>query len=98
MRRIALLSGLVVSVGACTSPLSPGPTTDEFAALVPGQTIRKVRCDFIEEEGSEWSCRYERRSSDGRWRGETAVVAIDGGEWIRIDGPVSPADGLPRPA
>lgn len=98
MRRIVLTLGLAAFAGACAGNLPPGPTTDEFAALVPGQTVRKVKCDFIVEEGSEWSCRYERRSPDGRWRGETTVVAIDGGEWILIDGPVSPADGLRRPA
>lgn len=89
MRRA--LIGVALSLGACVSTMEPeGPTRNELARLVRppgGQTpaLRKVRCDFIAEEGSEWSCRYEERAGTGSWVGLSAMLARDGGRWVLID-------------
>ena len=84
--------GASLVLAACVSTMEPeGPTRNELARLITpsgGLTpaLRTVQCDFIAEEGSEWSCRYEERSMNGNWVGLSAMVARDGGRWVLIDG------------
>lgn len=95
--RIAVMIALSAALGACASIPSepPGPNSGEMSALVadaasPAPVVRDVRCDFIADEGSEWTCVFEQQAGDGRWVRRETAVARDGGQWILIDG-VTPA-------
>ena len=85
MRRPALAIILTVLSG-CATTAPDGPTAAEFSALMPDHAVRAVRCTCCAEEGSEWGCRYLRRTPDGGWERRDAVVARDGETWILIDG------------
>ena len=82
----------LVALGACASASveRPGPTESEFTAMLAQRRsvppmIRALSCDFIEEEGSEWSCRWEERASNGVWVKQANFIAIDGNGWLPID-------------
>jgi hypothetical protein len=81
-----LLIGVVALLGACATSGPAGPTTLQFSALIPDHVIRQVECEFVAEEGSEWTCGYQRWTAEGRWETRDAVVAKDGGRWVLIDG------------
>lgn len=86
MRPTHLTIGLFALLGACATSAPPGPTTPEFSALIPGHVVRHLDCAFVVEEGSEWTCRYQRSTAEGRWETRDAVVAKDGDRWVLIDG------------
>tara|TARA_R110000764_G_scaffold28253_3_gene66456 strand:- start:293 stop:619 length:327 start_codon:yes stop_codon:yes gene_type:complete len=98
----ALLSVLAVLLAGCATvvadePAGPGPA--ELAALlsvgrVETPQLRRVRCDFIPEEGSEWACRYEERSGGGFWVGLSTFVAQDRRRWVLIDVPCTADQAL----
>ncbi|NBW07921.1 MAG: hypothetical protein EBR82_07835 [Caulobacteraceae bacterium] len=86
------LAIILLALGACASAPSapPGPTQSEFAAMLARKRpqppeIRALRCDFIEEEGSEWACDYEERASTGAWVQLATYIAIDSEGWRPID-------------
>ena len=60
------------------------------ALLEPDYVVGTVDCQFIEQEGSEWRCRYKQRAADGRWIWRETVVTRDRGRWVLIDGVVVP--------
>ncbi|MFC5345782.1 hypothetical protein ACETK8_01935 [Brevundimonas staleyi] len=99
MVRAAAIGALSI-VAACASIGDPnGPTEQELARLIAPSgdltpSIRAMRCDFISEEGSEWSCRYEARATSGVWVGLSAMVALDGDDWVLIDGICTPDEAL----
>ena len=98
MRRTAapvLLLGVAMAA-ACASRAPAGPDAATLTGLIAGARpgaapqIRAVNCDFIEEEGSEWACRYRERAADGRWVALETWVAMDGAGWTLIDTPADP--------
>jgi hypothetical protein len=95
MRR-ALMAAVLLLTGCATVPGSgpAGPDAMALAALlaidrVEAPQLRRVHCDFIAEEGSEWACRYEERSRHGFWVGLSTMVARAGTGWELIDRPCS---------
>lgn len=87
MKAAAPVIGLAaVAVAACATAAPPGPTRTEVSALIPDHVVRHVDCAFVAEEGSEWTCRYQRWTAEGRWETRDAVVARDGNRWVLIDG------------
>lgn len=69
-----------------------GPTEEEFnAALVANCSdhsarAKAVRCKGIEEEPTEFECRYKLPKVGGGWKKYVAYVAIDGANWVWLDG------------
>lgn len=98
--RSAAVIGAVLAVAACASVSDPnGPTAADLTRLVAadgGSTypVRAVHCDFVAEEGSEWSCRYEARATSGAWVGLSAMVALDAEGWVLIDRVCTPDEAL----
>ena len=94
---------LAAGLGACATSAPPGPSGAELSALIAGSgrasapTLRAVRCEFIEEEGSEWRCRYQERASNGRWVPLETYVAVSRDGWILIDGVADPDASSPDP-
>ncbi|MDP3802885.1 hypothetical protein [Brevundimonas sp.] len=87
MKLTGLLIGLAAgTAAACATPAPPGPTRMEFSALIPDHLVREADCAFVAEEGSEWTCRYQRWTAEGRWETRDAVVARDGDRWVLVDG------------
>ena len=86
MRRVVAVTGIAAVLASCATAMPMGPTTGEFSALVPDHVVRQVDCAFIAEEGSEWICRYQRWTAQGRWEPREAVLARDGARWVLIDG------------
>jgi len=84
--RVLALTGIAAFLAGCATVAPTGPNTREFSALVPDHVVRQVDCVFIAEEGSEWTCRYQRWTAEGRWEPREAIVARDGGRWVLIDG------------
>jgi hypothetical protein len=81
-----LTAGLALLGAACVMSGPLGPGASEFSSLIPNHVVRRLDCAFIAEEGSEWSCRYQRSTAEGRWETRDAVVARDGDRWVLIDG------------
>jgi len=83
---------LVLLTGACAA--SPTPTRDELAQslrafdgpTVAPTDITHIACLEIEEEPTEFACRWRQR--DGReWKGWQSVFALSGDGWQLIDTP-----------
>jgi len=45
-----------------------------------------VKCKAIEEEPTEFMCRYKLPEVGGGWKKYVAHVAIDGAKWVWLDG------------
>jgi len=55
--------------------------------------LRAIQCkDFGLEEPTEFDCIYEQKDRRGAWYAWDVIVAIDGNQWILLDGP-SPTSG-----
>lgn len=99
MRGLVLATLLLAGCAtlAADEPADPGPV-DLAALLAVGRAespqLRRVHCNVIPEEGSEWTCRYEERSRRGLWVGLSTVVAQDRGGWVLIDVPCTADQAL----
>jgi hypothetical protein len=97
MRGVVLMLMLAMAGCATVAPVEiAGPDTAVLTALLAGDRVetpqlRRVRCDFIPEEGSEWVCHYDERARSGAWVGLSTLVARAGTGWVLIDRPC-PAD------
>ena len=86
------LAAVIVLVTGCATAHAAGPTPAEFNNLLAAQCedhsarAKNVRCKGFEEEPTEFACRYDLPEANGSWKRHDAVVAIDGANWIWIDG------------
>jgi hypothetical protein len=77
---------------SCATVQAAGPTANEFEALHAAQCedhaarARNAHCKAIEEEPTEFKCRYELPETDGSWKSYEAIVALDGANWVWLDG------------
>ncbi len=73
---------------------SLGPSRAEFARALRVHTgkpvssadIRKLSCEFFEEEPSEAACKWQQRRGR-KWVRFSTYVAVDGDGWHLIDQP-----------
>jgi hypothetical protein len=81
---------LVLFAGACASPV--GPDRQDLASLLQtsSRDINALRCYEIPEEQTEFRCLYERRDVAGGWTSQEVMIALDGSNWVVIDGPGAP--------
>ena len=95
MIRSSVTVGLLLLAG-CATPGPSGPDKRAMKALImsehPGSLprIKRLRCAFIAEEGSEWRCRYQQWTRQDGWVPLEAYVARNGDSWVAIDGIVDP--------
>ena len=100
MRELVPVLALVLAGCATVAPVGPaGPGSQALTDLLAADRaeapqLRRVQCDFIAAEGSEWVCRYEERSREGFWVGLSTVVARAGTGWDLIDRPCSADEAL----
>lgn len=91
MKRLVLLAALL----APSAALADAPSTRQLAHAISTFTghpvrardLRRVHCEDIEEEPTEFACRYEQRDTRGRWRRWSTYLAISGAGWQLIDEP-----------
>lgn len=75
-----------------TAATLPGPTKAEFTAAVqamvpePGLKIRRLKCQPIAEEPSEYACNFDKRVGQA-WQKWSTFVATDRNGWHLIDAP-----------
>ena len=84
------LMPFALAAGCATAAQAVGPSLDEFTrmtrAYCPQQQveIRKLACEGYEEEPTEFTCRYQAKTSGGAWTDHADTVAIDGAAWILL--------------
>ena len=84
--------GVLLGLTGCATAYAAGPNSAEFDGLHAAQCedhaarTRNVHCRAIEEEPTEFACRYELPEIGGGWKQHEAIVAIDGDHWIWLDG------------
>jgi hypothetical protein len=73
----------------------PLPTRSDFASVYTAQcaakhlnatAVRHVICARIDEEPTEFVCRYEIPSVGHKWQRAKAYIAQDGEKWVWLDG------------
>jgi hypothetical protein len=81
-----------VGSSGCATAQVVGPNALEFSALHAAQCedhaaqAKLLRCSDIEEEPTEYSCRYKLPEASGGWKTYQAIVARDGNQWVWLDG------------
>lgn len=91
MKGLALVVPLLV--GACVA--TPTPTRNELAQTlrafdgpaVASEDLTHIACQSIEEEPTEFACRWRQREGR-RWRDWESYLALAGDGWIMIDSPL----------
>jgi hypothetical protein len=89
-RRAVILLPIMAMAAGCASAV--GPSQNDLATLLQASLsdIRGMRCYDIEEEPTEFGCRFDRRGATGAWVQQEIMLAIDGSDWVVIDGPGPP--------
>jgi hypothetical protein len=88
MKALVLLLALSAcqQIGSTRGPNAPEllasiNATPEVSGFSNAQSVRNIRCDAIEEEPTELSCRFEVRDGKGAWTKQTAIVTYERSGW-----------------